>query len=125
MIKMVTFWVFPFLICLWAGILISTLLALVLKKLPYDLKKKRLLYCSIGTFLFFPVLTPAGTIAGIPLPNILTLALSINDLPKVFELYIATWGFTILSVIITALTFWLASNIFFFKNPYTKANSGE
>lgn len=110
----------PFFICLIVSILVSVLVALVIRTLNFSNNNQKNLYSLISTLCFFPVLAPAGTIAAIPVPNILLLVLSFQDLPDLVKWYGSLWKFNIPSFFISLIVFRILSNILFFLNPIEK-----
>ena len=83
-------------------------------------KSKRFIYSLILTFFLFPVLVPAGTIAAIPMPNIMLIYFSLfpMNLGDYFSWIFNLWLLHVPSFLITFLIVYLISHVVVYRNRH-------
>src|SRR5688572_23027740 len=87
--------------------IISFALLYFLKRSSFNLAVQKIIFIALGAFLAFPALMPAGTIAAIPMPNILFICLiayfeGIDGFTDMFGWFIKTWKFNLIGLVIAA-----------------------
>lgn len=110
---------FPLLVMGFLVLLVLVLVSitLYLKRRPWTAKKKKAIFSLAAAFLIFPVWVPAGTIAALPAPNIVFLALAIftGSFLEVPVWYFKTLTFCIVSYFVTVAVLSLVAQIIFFE----------
>jgi hypothetical protein len=119
--------IIPIYICIYLLIiiLIASTLIFFLNRSALSLPVQKSIFILLGSFLAFPALLPAGTIAGIPVPNILFISLiacveGIAGLAQIPEWYFKTWILNVIGLSIAGTIFWAIWKMRFFKQDETK-----
>lgn len=107
--------------------IITLLVSFSLSKTNLDKKEKRKLFIIATTLLSFPVILPAGTISGFPVPNILAIGLilcfSFSDILQLPIWYAKTWFITLPSLGISNLIVRAIAACIYYETKETKAKS--
>lgn len=85
-----------------AAILVG-LSAWLIKRKPWSNSKKKLVFTVVSTFLFFPTIIPAATIAGVPSPNFIAFLAALWELNLFVYLKLTLSAFPLISLFITVL----------------------
>ncbi len=89
-----------------------------IRKKEWPASKKKTVFSLAVSFLCFPVLVPAGTVAVVPLPNLVLLCFGIADLDllQIITWYYKTYAFVIPSYLITALLLRAVAAVVFYQH---------
>lgn len=88
-----------------------------IKRRPWRIRNKKIVFSLVGAFLVFPALIPAGTVVGILIPNIvyIILALFVGSVSEMLGWYSRIFTFCAVSYIITLSVLGLMSQVIFFE----------
>ncbi len=98
-------------------IIVVSLIAWFIKKKSWTSKKKKFVFSSMSTFLLFPNIMPAATLAWLPMPNAALFFGTVIDFSLLIYLQITLegWKFTLPSFLLTWVVMHGISQMIFFE----------